>query len=378
MTPGIPTARTGQTQPLRNAALAELRHNLRTPVNHVLGYTEMLIEDASEARNAAALEALRQIHSTARGALADINAALSNRDSVEPAEIQALYEKIRPRVERIDHYLEHLRADVGPPAEWWSDLERIGVEAQAIVRWLGNSPAPELPPTEEVPLPQPLPAEGRILVVDGDASGRAGLRRRLERLGYSVAEAGSAHEVTDRLAAEHFDAVLLDIKLSGTEGFNMLQRRRHDRRLRNVPVVVTCAPEEAEGVAHAIELGADDFLYRPSDPALLRARIEAVLERKRLLEQSRIGALGVLTADIVHEVRNPLNFLHNFAEVAEDLVREQTALLETPAAGNIEGARHIAAELAGQLAKIREHAGRIEEVLDSMLADSGEPGQAAG
>jgi DNA-binding response OmpR family regulator len=359
--------------------LSELRHNLRTPVNHVLGYTEMLIEDASEARNAAALEALRQIHSTARGALADINAALSNRDSVEPAQIQALYDRIRPRVERIEHYLEHLRAEVAPPEEWWSDLERIGTEARAIMGWLGETPGAEPSPLQEVePAPEPRQVGGRLLVVDGDAASRAALRRRLERQGYAVEEASSAHEVADRLAAEHFDAVLLDIKLLGTDGFSMLQRRKHDRRLRNVPVVVVCATEEADGVAHAIELGADDYLYRPSDPALLRTRIEAVLERKRLLEQSRVGGLGVLTADIVHEVRNPLNFVLNFAELAEDMAREQAVLLDAPTPETIEEARNMARHIAEQLAKVREHAERIEEVLGSMLAGSGEPGQAAG
>src|ERR1051326_2402552 len=89
VTPGIPTTRKAERETLRYAALSEQRHRLRAPLNHVLGYTETLIEDASEARNAIALEALRQIHSTARGALSDINVALANRDSVEAQEVQA-------------------------------------------------------------------------------------------------------------------------------------------------------------------------------------------------------------------------------------------------------------------------------------------------
>jgi DNA-binding response OmpR family regulator len=374
VSPGIPTAREGTTQTLRHAALSELRHNLRTPVNHVLGYTEMLIEDASEAHNAAALEALRQIHSTARGALADILAALSNRDAVEPAEIQALYERIRPRVDRIEHYLEHLRADVDPPAEWWNDLERIGVEAQSIIGWLGGQPPPVSPEQPEpLPLPQPQSGEARLLVVDADLATRTVLHRRLERQGYLIEEATTSHEVADRLAAERFDLVLLDINMLGPDGFELLQRRRHDIRLRQVPVVVVCAPDQTDGVVRAIELGAEDYLCRPFDPALLRTRIEAVLERKRLADQSKIGSLGVLTAEVVHEVRNPLNFVLNFAELAEELSHEQKALLEAKPPGALEEALEMAKEMSQQLAKIREHGARIEEVLASMLANSGEP-----
>ena len=117
MTPGTHLTTNRPTDPIEHAALAELRHNLRTPVNHILGYSELLIEDASEARNSAALEILRQIHSTTRGALADINSALANRLSVERAEVDALCEKVRPRVDRIAHCIEHLREDAPLPVD---------------------------------------------------------------------------------------------------------------------------------------------------------------------------------------------------------------------------------------------------------------------
>jgi DNA-binding response OmpR family regulator len=126
-------------------------------------------------------------------------------------------------------------------------------------------------------------------------------------------------------------------------------------------------------VARAIDLGADDYLCRPYDPVLLGARIDAVLERKRLADQARIAGLGVLTSAIVHEVRNPLNFVVNFAELAEGLVHEQEALLEKSPAEM----RRLTRDLELHLAKIREHGARIEEVLASMLAASGEPADSA-
>src|SRR6476660_9188342 len=90
VTPSAPSPKQSKTGPLRNADLAELRHNLRTPVNHILGYSEMLIEDASLANQSVTLDSLRHIHSAARAMLVDVNQALANRDSVERSAIHTL------------------------------------------------------------------------------------------------------------------------------------------------------------------------------------------------------------------------------------------------------------------------------------------------
>jgi len=173
-----------KTEPIQHAALSELRHNLRTPVNHILGYSELLIEDASDARNTAALDALRQIHSAARAALADINLSLAGRDAVERADIDELCEKIQPRVERIDHSIAHLREsrEVDAPPEWLADLDRIGHAASSMLGILGVArPAPPEPDPE--PAVRREGARARILVVDDNATNRHVLCRRLERQG---------------------------------------------------------------------------------------------------------------------------------------------------------------------------------------------------
>jgi signal transduction histidine kinase len=362
-------------EPLRHAALSELRHNLRTPINHVLGYTEMLIEDASEARNHAALEALRQIHSTARGALGDVNAALANREAVSRAEIDELCGKIRPRAERIHACVEHLRDG---PAEWQQDLDRIVRAADGMIEYFGGvPPAAAAPAAERERQPR---AEGpRLLVVDDNANNRNVLTRRLERQGYAAEQAANGQEALDRIAAEDFDVVLLDIVMPGMDGLEVLERMRRDRRMRTIPVVVISALDEVETVVRAIQMGAEDYLFKPFDPVLLRARIGALLDRRRLASelavQAKLASLGALTAGIAHEIKNPLNFVINFADLAQDAAAEQLALLDSGHA-EPQALRELAVELQENIAKIREHGSRADGIIAAMLAHSrGQPGE---
>ena len=371
---------------LRNAALAELRHNLRTPVNQILGYTEMLIEDASDARNERALEPLRHIHSAARGALADINQSLANRDAVPRENLRVLYDKLQPRVVRIGSCLEALREPppsglAAMPGDWEPDLERIGMAAQSLLEILRcDGPRAGAPVSDERPPARTKSARAaaRILVVDDNAGNRNMLRRRLERQGYAVEEAKNGSEGLDCVASQPFDLVLLDIMMPVMDGFEVLEHMKGDRRLRTVPVVVISALDELSSVARAIEMGAEDYLLKPFDPVLLRARIGALLERKRLADeltvQAKLASLGALTAGIAHEIKNPLNFILNFAEISADLVREQSAKIEEIAplisATGRDELRDIAVDLGENIARIREHGARANGIVTSMLAHS--------
>lgn len=125
--------------------------------------------------------------------------------------------------------------------------------------------------------------DAAILVVDDNEDNRYALSQRLELEGYvNMAMAKNGREAIDLLTARTFDLVLLDIMMPELNGFQVLEHMRADPVLRHVPVIMISALSELESVVRCIGLGADDYLPKPFNRVLLRARIGACLERKRL------------------------------------------------------------------------------------------------
>jgi sigma-B regulation protein RsbU (phosphoserine phosphatase) len=131
----------------------------------------------------------------------------------------------------------------------------------------------------------------RILVVDDNADNRDVLTRRLHRLGYAAVDtADDGHEalaaITDKAAqGAPYDTVLLDVMMPGLTGVQVLERLAADALLSQTPVIMISAATEIETVVRCIELGAEDYLPKPFNPTLLRARLGAVLEKKRLRDE---------------------------------------------------------------------------------------------
>jgi adenylate cyclase len=130
-------------------------------------------------------------------------------------------------------------------------------------------------------------APGRLLVVDDNKVNRLLLVRGLEQQGHSVAFAENGQLALDRLRAEPFDLVLLDIEMPVMNGFQVLEQFVRDPELSNIPVIMVSAMEELDGVVKCIEMGAEDYLTKPPNPVLLRARVNASLEKKRLRDEQR-------------------------------------------------------------------------------------------
>jgi adenylate cyclase len=151
--------------------------------------------------------------------------------------------------------------------------------------------------------------KGEILVVDDNRVNRLLVARTLEQLGHRVAFAENGRQALEALRNRPADLVLLDIEMPEMNGYQTLEALRADPKLRDIPVVIMSSVDEVDSVARCIEMGAEDYLFKPINPILLRARVAASLEKKRLRDQQR---------ELFRKFATP--------EVAEDLLATGFAL----------------------------------------------------
>lgn len=271
-------------------AARELRHELRTPVNHLIGYAELLLEEDSLAQTAAAQ--LEDIRSRARTVLTLLPQFLAE-DGTVAAGAKVLGDHARD----LQSAARTLRASPGelPVA----DLDRLVHATDRLAELAGRLTTGAIGVDREsgqVQDPRAGVAE-TVLVVDDDEANRDVLGRRLQRLGFGVVEARDGIEALEMMAKEGIDLVLLDVMMPRLDGFGVLERRRDDPALLEVPVIMISALDQMESIVRGIELGAEDYLPKPFDPVLLKARINASLEKKRrrAAELSYLHDVRVLT-----------------------------------------------------------------------------------
>jgi class 3 adenylate cyclase/CheY-like chemotaxis protein len=159
--------------------------------------------------------------------------------------------------------------------------------------------------------------------VDDNEGNRDVLSRRLLRDGCEVMLAENGRQALRMARRYPFDLVLLDIMMPEMDGFAVLQELKNDPSLRHLPVIMITAVDEIESVVRCVELGADDYLLKPFSPTLLRARINSLLERKRLRDQEieRTSELEKALADVETQRKKAETLLLNIlpASVAEEL-----------------------------------------------------------
>ena len=126
-----------------------------------------------------------------------------------------------------------------------------------------------------------------VLVVDDNAMNRLILSRQLAQAGLRVVVAEDGRRALELVRSERFDLVLLDILMPEVDGYTVLTEMKGDPDLRRLPVIVVSALDEIDSVVRCIEAGAEDYLTKPFDPVLLRARINAGLAKKRLDDLQR-------------------------------------------------------------------------------------------
>ena len=146
-------------------------------------------------------------------------------------------------------------------------------------------------------------APARLLVVDDNKVNRLLLGRSLELQGHSVHSAHNGRVALEMLRREPFDLMLLDIEMPEMNGFQVLEHLAADRQLRDLPVIVTSSLDGLDDVVRCIELGADDYLHKPVNPVLLKARIGTSLEKKRLRDAQRDMVRRFATSEVAQDLQ---------------------------------------------------------------------------
>lgn len=281
------------------ATQAYLRHKYRTPVNHIIGYSELLLDESAERHLEACVPAFREIQQRGRRLLESIQNAFGEAATDKPWEGDAFREDMGNQTGEISRILASVSADLNRAhSETMADLAAIsgGIDKLSELAGLQNSAAspakqpdrrrPTKPAQHDAPRVS-IHKGGRILIADDDDGNRDLLRRRLESEGHEVFEAHNGLETLDALRTSPYDLVLLDLMMPVMDGFETLTRMRQDAELREMPVIMISALEELQSVANCIEMGAVDYLAKPFNRVLLRARIGSSLEKKRLMDRER-------------------------------------------------------------------------------------------
>lgn len=220
------------------------------------------------------------------------------------------------------------------------------------------------------------PLQGHILVVDDLDTNRDALARMLEREGLSTETAQDGFEALEKVRSGSFDTILLDVMMPRLDGIQTLTILKREVGIRDIPVIMLSALTEAKAIRECIELGADDYLPKPIDRSLLRARLASCLRRKQLMDNEKDYLVRL---EATNEELRRLNHLKSrfLAVAAHDLKNPMTTILLL--ADQLTEAGEESISLGAkrkQLQRIRESIqkmlGIIQALLDSAAAETGQ------
>ena len=181
-------------------------------------------------------------------------------------------------------------------------------------------------------MPDPLRGAARLLVADDNKVNRLLLQRSLELQGHAVECAPNGRVALEMLRQGSYDLLLLDMEMPEMDGFQVLEQLTDDRALRDLPVIVTSSLEGIANVVRCIELGAEDYLTKPVNAVLLKARIGASLEKKRLRDQQKELVRRFATSEVAQDLQQSgfaLQGRHVDATVMFCDIRGFTSLVES-------------------------------------------------
>jgi class 3 adenylate cyclase len=222
------------------AAARVLNHDLRSPLTAVIGFSDDLRRIASKYQLECFGPQFEQLRSLGQRTLSLLTGAVAHLRSPEGCS----------PIDGLERYLERASSRAG-----------------------GGAAVPAVEP-------------GRIVVAEDDASLSDLLCCYLRAQGHDVVPARDGIEALEIIRSRSFDLLLTDIEMPRASGYEVLDRVYADPALRNIPVIVVSGHSELEGIAHCITMGAEDYLPKPFNRAILSARVNASLEKKRLRERT--------------------------------------------------------------------------------------------
>jgi class 3 adenylate cyclase len=300
-----------------------MRHELRTPLNAIIGYGEMLQEDARDyslSEYQGALDQVVEFGKSLNESVQDLLGTPEIRDtpdSVDAGKLRAaVAERLTPPAESLLALSTRLvvKADAENQSLVSSNLERVHTSAKRLLELVrqiekhegyswGDASDGSQKTLDMVQQYQNYVSTqksldtgihhnrisgGRILVVDDNEMNRSLLFDQLYRQGHTVEVVDNGMEAIQRLKEKAFDVVLLDVMMPVMDGIQTLEILKSDPETRELPVIMLSAVDDMDKVVHCIELGADEYLPKPFERVLLRARIGAALEKKRLRDRERM------------------------------------------------------------------------------------------
>ena len=241
--------------PLAVSELRQIRHDLGNYVNQIIGYSELLAEDLAELQNGnESLEALSNVQCAATA----IQSLVSDKFSSE-----RLTQLIDPKA--------------APSQDSRPSLASLSRESLEIIQSSAH--------IKDLDHLQRLHHSARILVVDDDLYNRQLLNELLCREGFNVELALDGEEAISKAGFTSYDLILLDILMPGIDGFQVLTTLKSDPRTSSIPVIMISALDDISMVVPCIEAGADDYLPKPFNRVLLRARMSSSLDKKHRHDQ---------------------------------------------------------------------------------------------
>jgi adenylate cyclase len=302
-----------QARRVQRALLAHLRQEFIAPAAAIVGYTEILIEDARKLALDVYLSDLERIHSAGKALHALLQTVLAHEhaDDTVIFDQSKLRHDLRTPINAIKGYGEMLVEDAaGSHDVLLADLDKLLVAADAMLKRIDALVDFRGDSTEGAGLkphsgvggvieavrairtvssgPVGANVRGRILIVDDNPSNRELLGRQLMRAGHTITEAEGGQAALGKVESEDFDLILLDLMMPDISGYEVLCRLKAQPDHAEVPVIMISALDDLDSVIRCIEAGAVDYLFKPFDATLLRARIGASLENKLLRDREKI------------------------------------------------------------------------------------------